>query len=128
MRDDLSTTRLSLSETETSRDGAAAASEEASAKLQTCEEKLLRSKREHDLLQAERSVWQVARSGIQEELAKVRGGEGYGVMGACVLFFLDAWFEYTFHTSSNHACLSVAVDGGVVVLSRQSFRVHISSD
>ncbi|CAM9417264.1 unnamed protein product [Pylaiella littoralis] len=71
MRDDLSTVRLSLSETEGSRDEATAASEVANARLQASEEKLLRSRREHDLLQAERSVWQVARSGIQEELAKV---------------------------------------------------------
>ncbi|CAM9741485.1 unnamed protein product, partial [Choristocarpus tenellus] len=35
------------------------------------EEKLLRSRREHDLLQAEKNVWHVARSGIQAELAKV---------------------------------------------------------
>lgn len=73
VRDDLSTVRVSLSETETSRDDAATASAAASTKLQASEERLLRSRREHDLLQAERSVWQVARSGIQEELAKVRG-------------------------------------------------------
>eukprot|EP00903_Cladosiphon_okamuranus_P007092 g6891.t2 len=71
VREDLSTTRASLGETETARDEATAAAAEASARLQTSEEQLLRSRREHDLLQAERSVWQVARSGIQEELAKV---------------------------------------------------------
>jgi len=65
------TTRESLSEVKASRDEAAAAAAAANARLQTSEEQLLRSRREHDLLQAERSVWQVARSGIQEELAKV---------------------------------------------------------
>lgn len=72
--EDLSTARASLGETETSRDEAAAAAAEASARLQASEEQLLRSRREHDLLQAERSVWQVARSGIQEELAKASFG------------------------------------------------------
>ncbi|CAN0395570.1 unnamed protein product, partial [Ectocarpus sp. 12 AP-2014] len=70
-RDDLSTVRESLRETEIARDEAAAAAAEASAGLQTSEEQLLRARRQHDLLQAERSVWHVARSGIQEELAKV---------------------------------------------------------
>lgn len=70
VRGDLLTACVSLGETETSRDEATAAAAEASARLQTSEEQLLRSRREHDLLQAERSVWQVARSGIQEELAK----------------------------------------------------------
>ncbi|CBN75833.1 conserved unknown protein [Ectocarpus siliculosus] len=70
-REDLSTVRKTLRETETARDEAAAAAAEASAGLQTSEEQLLRARRQHDLLQAERSVWHVARSGIQEELAKV---------------------------------------------------------
>ncbi|CAM9431368.1 unnamed protein product, partial [Ectocarpus fasciculatus] len=70
-REDLSTVRETLRETETARDEAAAAAAEASAGLQTSEEQLLRARRQHDLLQAERSVWHVARSGIQEELAKV---------------------------------------------------------
>ncbi|CAM9300730.1 unnamed protein product, partial [Ectocarpus sp. 4 AP-2014] len=70
-REDLSTVRDTLRETETARDEAAAAAAEASAGLQTSEERLLRARRQHDLLQAERSVWHVARSGIQEELAKV---------------------------------------------------------
>lgn len=74
VREDLSTARASLGETEALRDEATAAAAEAGARLQTSEEQLLRSRREHDLLQAERSVWQVARSGIQEELAKVRNG------------------------------------------------------
>ena len=77
-REGLASSRRDLAEVETSRDEAAAAGAAAGARLQTSEEQLLRVRREYDLLQAERSVWQVARSGIQEELAKVgwRGAEG----------------------------------------------------
>ncbi|CAM9915648.1 unnamed protein product, partial [Scytosiphon promiscuus] len=71
VRDDLSMTRATLSETETARDEAVADAASSKARLQTSEEQLLRVRREHDLLQAERSVWHVARSGIQEELSKV---------------------------------------------------------
>ncbi|CAM9977572.1 unnamed protein product, partial [Hapterophycus canaliculatus] len=71
VRDDLSAARATLGETETARDEAVAAAASSSARLQTSEEQLLRARREHDLLQAERSVWHVARSGIQEELSKV---------------------------------------------------------
>ncbi|CAM9392879.1 unnamed protein product, partial [Phaeothamnion confervicola] len=46
----------------------AAAAEAAAAVL---EERRLATQRERDLLQAERNVWQVARSGIQAELVKV---------------------------------------------------------
>lgn len=79
-REGLASARRDLAEAEASRDEAAAAGAAAGARLQTSEEQLLRVRREYDLLQAERSVWQVARSGIQEELAKVgwRGAEGSG--------------------------------------------------
>ncbi|CAM9289136.1 unnamed protein product, partial [Chrysoparadoxa australica] len=44
---------------------------EKDALLGKLQAELLRAKRERDLLQAERNVWQVARGGIQSELAKV---------------------------------------------------------
>lgn len=72
MREDLSTAQATLRETETARDEAVADAASSNARLQTSEEQLLRVRREHDLLLAERSVWHVARSGIQEELSKVR--------------------------------------------------------
>lgn len=67
----LSATRKERDEVVSTRDEALADAKRTSSRLQASEEELLRSKRELDLLQAERSVWQVARSGIQEELAKV---------------------------------------------------------
>lgn len=67
----LSATRKDLEDVESTRDEALADAKRTGSRLQSSEEELLRSKRELDLLQAERSVWQVARSGIQEELAKV---------------------------------------------------------
>lgn len=70
-QEQLAAVRLKLEETEGARDGATAAKAVLSSRLQMSEEELLRARRERDLLQAERSVWQVARSGIQEELAKV---------------------------------------------------------
>ena len=70
-RELLSVTRRDLGEVEATRDEALAEAKRVGSRLQTSEEQLLRSKRELDLLKAERSVWQVARSGIQEELAKV---------------------------------------------------------
>lgn len=72
-REELAAVRLQLEEAEGARDEAVAAEARSSTRLQSSEEELLRTKRERDLLQAERSVWQVARSGIQEELAKVSG-------------------------------------------------------
>lgn len=67
----LSATRRDREDVESTRDEALAEAKRTGSRLQASEEELLRSKRELDLLQAERSVWQVARSGIQEELAKV---------------------------------------------------------
>ncbi len=95
MREELLTTRESLSEVKASRDEATEAAASANARLQTSEEQLLRSRREHDLLQAERSVWQVARSGIQEELAKV------GCGGASLSLSLSLSFSFI-HRSTPH--------------------------
>lgn len=74
-REELTAAHSHLRETSAARDEAKTVGAAASAKLQASEEQLLRAKREKDLLQAERSVWQVARSGIQEELAKVQRRE-----------------------------------------------------
>lgn len=62
-----------LQEPEASRDVATAAETSASARLQASEEQLLRAKREWNLVQAERSMWQVACSGIQEAELSERG-------------------------------------------------------
>lgn len=77
----LAETRAILEEAEASRDEEARKGTAASARLQASEEQLLRAKRERDLLQAERNVWHVARSGIQEEMVKV--GKFVKVCGRC---------------------------------------------
>ena len=111
VREDLSAARASLSETETSRNEATAAAAEASARLQTSEEQLLRSRREHDLLQAERSVWQVARSGIQEELAKVR--EKYCGVCVCVRAWLCVFSSLASPALTGYRWTDVSLHGDI---------------
>lgn len=97
----LAVAQLSLEETEASRDEEAENGAAAAARLQASEEQLLRTKRERDLLQAERSVWQVARSGIQEELAKViQRWRTRGVL--CTK--CHALEEYVSHITDPHYC------------------------
>ncbi|CAN0391173.1 unnamed protein product, partial [Discosporangium mesarthrocarpum] len=70
-REALVSVRERLGEARGERDAVAVEAAAAAARAGGLEGELLRSRREHDLLQAERNVWQVARSGIQTELAKV---------------------------------------------------------